>query len=79
MVLLYQGSEDETATSVFATEMGAQKQIAESSLEKKVVSLETAIKDKDTALAELKHELALYKVCKKGTGIRVNWRGQTKV
>ena len=64
MVLLYQGSEEEIATSVFAPEIGAQKQISESSLEKKVVSLETAIKDKDTALAELKHELALYKVCK---------------
>ena len=60
MVLLFQEAEENCSTkssSGFVTEVGTYVD-----LEKKVVSLESTIKDKDTALAELRNELNAMKV-----------------
>ena len=62
MVLLYQGSEEDTInTSNFVTDLGAPKTENKLELEQRVFSLESTIKDKDVALAKLKNELATMK------------------
>lgn len=62
MVLLHQGSDEETMnTSGFVTDMGAPKMENKSELEQRVFSLESSIKHKDVALAKLKDELAVMK------------------
>lgn len=63
MVLLYQESEEDvTKSSGFITDVGIPKAENNLELEKRVISLETTIKVKDTALDELKNELAAVKV-----------------
>ena len=64
MVLLHKKSDKDASTGAnnsFPSEVGKQSQ-----LEKRVTSLETVVKDKDTALAKLKDELAAVRVCLEG-------------
>jgi hypothetical protein len=63
MVLVFKKSQEDTSANSFATEVGKKNGVEKKAeLERKVTTLELAVKDKDLALSQLKNELAAVKV-----------------